>query len=270
MGYCIVLGTAFYQSAFRAPTLSKFVLSALLLFLSARTIQRNAVWRSDFSLHEAGATEHPRNIKLMTNYGMLLHDRAKDTPENTRSEGERKQYYKDAEDVYKKGLKSLGEQRFPNLYFVYGNLYHETDRLDEAVDIYNLGLKKIDKTGTTLNLLNNLATIYYKQEKFSLSETAFKKAVEIKPEHWSSRNGLAVLYAATKRPGLAEIEFKAMLRMRPGYPEALFNYGTMLAADSSRFVDAKKLFQQVLKASPGHSGATSNLKYVEYKMNENS
>ena len=139
-----------------------------------------------------------------------------------------------------------------------------------SVDIYNLGLKKIDKTGTTLNLLNNLATIYYKQEKFSLSETAFKKAVEIKPEHWSSRNGLAVLYAATKRPGLAEIEFKAMLRMRPGYPEALFNYGTMLAADSSRFVDAKKLFQQVLKASPGHSGATSNLKYVEYKMNENS
>ena len=79
-----------------------------------------------------------------------------------------------------------------------------------------------------------MATIYYQQKKFEPAERVWKQAVEIKSDHWSARNGLAVLYAATKRTDLAEQEFKEMLRLRPGYVEGIFNYGTMLAADNGQ------------------------------------
>ena len=195
----------------------------------------------------------------------MLHERAKDA---SYPEKERKEYIQQAEKTYQTALTHMGNQRFPNLYLSYGNLYQETGRADDAVRMYSEGLQKIDRTRTTLNILNNLATIYYQQKKFGPAERAFKQAVEMKSDHWSARNGLAVLYAATKRADLAEEEFKEILRLRPGYVECLFNYGTMLAVDDGRLQDAKDLFNQVLKARPSHAGAASNLKYVDYQLKQ--
>jgi len=265
MGYCIVVAGALHWLLKRAPKISGLGFVFLLAFLSQKTLERNALWESDFTLHEAGAALLPENVKMMTNYGQMLHDKANDA---ARPVEERKDFLKKTLAVYNKAMAKIGEQRFPNLYFVYGNLLQEQGQSEEAKDMYLNGLQKRDKTGTTLSLLNNLGMVYFKLKEYKLSEEAFTQAIAITPTHESAINGLAVLYASQGRHDESEIRFKEVLALKPSYTEAWFNYGTMLAGIDERLEDSKDVFNKVLAMSPEHAGATTNMKYVDYKLDK--
>lgn len=261
MGYCIVLACLFRDGFKRIPKLTGVIFVAVLILLSARTIERNAVWRSDFTLHEVGAREIPQNIKLVTNYGMLLHEQAKD---ERKSAEERKRLTEETERIYQKGMADIGDVKFPNLYFTYGNLLQETGRLEDALKVYEEGIRRKDHTRTTLNLLNNMGMLHYKLKNYDAAEKAFVSCIGIDEDHHTAHNGLAVLYATMGRSEDAEAAFVRVLKLKPSYIEARFNYGTMLAQIDTRIDDAEMEFNKVLAVNPSHTGAKSNLKYVAH------
>jgi tetratricopeptide (TPR) repeat protein len=261
MGYCIVVACLFRAAYNRIGKVTGAVLIVALVLLSARTVERNAVWKSDYTLHSTGAREVPQNIKLVTNFGMLIHERAK---EKGRSDEERKALVKHAEQVYQQGIVDIGDVKFPNLYFTYGNLLQETERYDDALKVYEEGLRRKDHTRTTLNLLNNMGMLHYKLKNYDSAEESFLACIDIDEGHYSAHNGLGVLYASMNRKKEGEATFLRLLAIKPDYHEARFNYGTMLAQMDSRIDDAEAEFNKVLAVNPAHSGAKSNLKYVAH------
>lgn len=264
MGYSILAALVYKYSWQKSRLVARAALIALVLFLAVKTFQRNAAWHSDYTLHEVSATDNPNNVKMATNFGMLQHDRAK---EMHRNDAERAHYLKSAESTYSRALKHLKPgERFPNLFFVYGNLLQETDREERAITMYQKGLQLKDNTKVTLNLLNNLGTLFYKMNRYDESELAFKECLGIDTTHLSARNGLAVLFATIGKIDLAEAEFKMIMEQMPDYPEGHFNYGTLLAKAPGRLKDAEQQFKKTIRLNPGHTGAQTNLKYVQYQL----
>lgn len=265
MGFCIIVAAVLCNLSHRRPTLAKGALVVLLVALASKTVTRNAEWSSDFDLHEAGVRDNPGNVKLLTNFGMLLHERAQDTAAFT--EPVRQEYSRRAEATYTHTLANvIGEDNFPNLYFSYGNLLQSKGRADEAIALYRRGLEKKDKTRTTLNILNNLGSLLYKQQQYDEAELHFDTCIAIDDGHLSAHNGLAALYAATNRSELAEEKFALVVQRNPGSAEAHFNHGTLLATKTGRYTEAEGMFIKALELNPAHSGAKSNLEYVRYQM----
>lgn len=265
MGACII-AAAFFVRLSKQRVLRTIVTVAVVVAFATKTVTRNADWRSDFDLHKAGVRDNPGNVKLQTNFGMLLHERAQDT--ETYTELERKEYLQQAEAVYRHTLNHvIGEDRFPNLYFSYGNLLQGTGRVDEAISMYHRGLEKKDKTRTTLNILTNLGSLLYKQKKYDEAEKYFDTCLSIDDNHLSAHNGLAALYAATHRVEQAEAKFALIVQRSPS-AEAHFNYGTLLATQGGRYAAAEEMFLTALRLNPAHSGAKSNLDYVRFHMKQ--
>ena len=263
MGYCILVAALLGKWYNRQPKVITLAFMALCTFLASRTLVRNQDWHSDFTLHEAGARAQPYNIKLITNYGMLLQDKAKDTA--TFPDGAtRKRFFEQAEATYERALTEvIGEVHFPNLYFVYGNLMIEKGEQERGIELYKKGLQKMDKTGTTLNLLNNLASQLFKSKKYAESEQYFRACIQIDANHATALNGLAALYATVGKHEEAEKSFTDITQRMPRYAEGWFNYGTYLAG-VKKWDEAEATFLKALELSPGHSGATTNLNYVHF------
>ena len=122
MGYCVLLATILGMARQKVPALTYIGVLLLLAFLSGRSVVRNQEWKSDFTLHEAGVKSSPNNIKLVSNYGLLLLDRAQ---AQEYSVEERKKYFIQAEEVLTHAHDNVvGNTHFPSLYFTFGNLMH--------------------------------------------------------------------------------------------------------------------------------------------------
>ena len=74
-----------------------------LAWLAARSWTRNAEWHSDLTIHAAGVRDNPRNVKMITNYALMLHDQSK---ESHRDVAERRQLLLQVERLYSDALRS--------------------------------------------------------------------------------------------------------------------------------------------------------------------
>lgn len=256
IGYCLVLVWTLGKSR---KSLQILIVLVLIGFLSAKTIYRNSEWHSNFSIHEAGARTCSNNVKLLANYGLELHSKRDD---KTLSEQERAQYLRRAETTYRQALAI--DPYYVAACFNLGNLLQETNRLEEAAEVYERSLRRPDPSKATIGLLNNLASVLYYLKRYDDSEKTFLNLLQLDPNHYSAINGLASLYGALGKNDLAEKYFKELIGLQPDYAEARFNYGTLLV-QMKRLDDAEKQLKEALRINPSHEKALNNLKYVEYE-----
>ena len=104
----------------------------------------------------------------------------------------------------------------------------------------------------------NIGLEYSAMKDFPQAETAFKKAVELRPEHADAYNGLANVYNAQKKFDLASqasakaAELAGGAAAGGGNADSLYNQG-VIAWNSGKADEAKTHFQNALKADPGHA-----------------
>jgi len=108
----------------------------------------------------------------------------------------------------------------------------------------------------------NIGLEYSALKDFAQAETAFKKAVEMKPDHADAYNGLANVYNAQKKFDLAsqasakaaELAGGAAAAGGGGNADSLYNQG-VIAWNAGKADEAKAHFDSALKADPNHAAS---------------
>lgn len=105
----------------------------------------------------------------------------------------------------------------------------------------------------------NIGLEYAAMKDYGQAETAFKKAVEIKPDHADAYNGLANVYNAQKKFDLASQASAKAAELAGastagggGNPDSLYNQG-VIAWNAGKADEAKTHFEAALKADPNHA-----------------
>ena len=106
----------------------------------------------------------------------------------------------------------------------------------------------------------NIGLEYSAMKDYAQAETAFKKAVEIKPDHADAYNGLANVYNAQKKFDLASqasakaAELAGATTAGGGNPDSLYNQG-VIAWNAGKADEAKAHFEAAIKADPNHAAS---------------
>jgi tetratricopeptide (TPR) repeat protein len=100
----------------------------------------------------------------------------------------------------------------------------------------------------------NIGFVRAQQKDDARAEAAYKKALELKPDHTASMNALAALYNSQKRfDEAAAISAKAAGGgAGGGSADAIYNQGIILW-NAGKIPEAKEKFQQTITADPNHA-----------------
>ena len=108
----------------------------------------------------------------------------------------------------------------------------------------------------------NIGVAQSNKKDYAAAETAYKKAIEIKPDHADAYTGLATLYNQQKKFDLAaEASANASKYTAAGgggNAEASYNQGVILF-NGQKFAEAKTAFEAAVKADPNHALAQYQL-----------
>ena len=134
-------------------------------------------------------------------------------------------------------------------------------RHDEAIAKFN---EVIAKMPTCSDCYYNLGLAYVGKQDLAQAETAFKKAIELKPSSPEAYTGLAGIYNTQKKFDLAAEASSKAAQLSGGAAgggggaEASYNQGVILF-NAGKFAEAKTQFEAATKADP-------NLAMAQYQL----
>ena len=174
--------------------------------------------------------------------------------------------YRDAENNFRQALKIFesvagrDNKNFAECANSFGVFYQVMGNYEEAERIYKENLNGLTEQNPLYAVtIQNLATLYQLEEKYTLAEPLLTRAVRLDsiqkgadhPDFAVSLQNLASLYQKTGRPGQAEplyrkalgIDAKIYGKNHPSYAKKLFNLAT-LYQDEGRYNDALPLMKE--------------------------
>ncbi|TQD36939.1 tetratricopeptide repeat protein [Haloflavibacter putidus] len=142
-----------------------------------------------------------------------------------------------AADFYEQAIDKVKTK--PNYTYVIGNAFQDYNLLDEAVEVYEIGLKNAPNTNFTVQL----ARIYGEQGKLAKMFETYTDLIEEKPEYFYSVNRNFSQYITEDVDNEANVELrKLLLRKNQQQPKVLYN--ELLAWLFTQQNDFKKAFIQ--------------------------
>jgi tetratricopeptide (TPR) repeat protein len=130
---------------------------------------------------------------------------------------------------------------------------------DDAILKFN---EVITQLPTCADCYYNIGVANANKKDFAAAETAYKKAIELKPDNADAYTGLATLYNQQKKFDLAaEASANASKYTAAGgggNAEAAYNQGVILF-NGGKFAEAKTQFETATKADPNHALAQYQL-----------
>ncbi len=97
------------------------------------------------------------------------------------------------------------------------------------------------------------------KKQYAEAEASFKKAIEMKPDYGAAYNGLATVYNAQRKfdeaaaASAKALELGGAAGAAGGNADAMYNQGVILW-NQGKIADAKKQFEDLVKADPNHAG----------------
>lgn len=210
-GLVIVMGLSIYLTSktFRSKEAQKLcVLILLFLILSINSfavINRNTVWRDNYSLWSDTVRKMPNSSRAHNNLGRAYAELDK---------------HEEAIRHYKTAL-SLQ----PSNTYAHENLglaYYKAGLIDKAVQEYQLIIKLNPDDSEAYNSLGN---IYATQGRFSKAMPYFNIAIRLKPDNFDAYVNLGAVYHSQGRLEEAITEYKAAEKLNPGDSDTHYNIG---------------------------------------------
>lgn len=216
------------------PRVYLFSLVVMISMYSVLTLQRNSVWKNEYTLWADAVAKAPNSARAHDNLGLAYIERKE---------------YEMALAEFKKTLEL--NPRYYLAYYNAGVVYQLKGELDlarysyeECIRLnpryfrayYNLGIvyRKFGETGKAVSMYekaisidprhpfvyNNLGVAFMAMEDMERAEEAFKKAIEVDPSYVKSYYNLGNIYYRTGRYRLAREAYRSALRIEPTYKEA--------------------------------------------------
>ena len=164
----------------------------------------------------------------------------------------------------------------PKLGFLYnllGLIFQGQKKSDDAIDMYEKGIK-IDPNFAML--YNNYGLLLYdlfsrqgydkSSNYIKKSESLYKKSISIDQKIAEPHNNLGTLYSSVNKYKEAEICYKNAISINPRFSFAYFNLGNVCMV-TGKFEEAKKSFKQSIEINPNlhnaHRALSRVIKYTE-------
>ncbi len=115
--------------------------------------------------------------------------------------------------------------------------------------------------------INNLAAIYYKQQRYDLALRELRKSIKVDPTFDYTHFGVGEVLSRMGRHEEALAEFREAIRLRPDKVQYYNNLGAVLT-NLGRDREALKVFEQGLKVNPDHFPIYRNLGYTYFNLGD--
>lgn len=204
---CIAIYDAF-SSRLKALNLYLFIPFIAILFLySIGAINRNKVWKDEYTLWSDAARKVPQdNRPYYNDLGNILYKQGR---------------IEEAIKQYQMAIRL--RPGFVEAYNNLGNVLAETGRFEEAVKQYQTALKL---RPDIIDVHLNLANLYLTMGRFKGAIDEFKIATGLKPDDIELHNTIASAYATKNMFGEAVQEYKEVLSLNPESINTHYDLGT--------------------------------------------
>ena len=156
---------------------------------------------------------------------------------------------------------------YPNnilLYNILGLILNEQNKMDEAIDCYERGLK-IDPNFAMF--YNNLGTIFKSKEQYDKAESYYKKSIDLDNKLPEPQNNLGNLYKFLNKYKEAIGCYKKAISINPNF--FAFHYNLAVAYKSTGVFDkAKNHFEKCIRLKQDFYTAHRNLSELIKYNNE--
>jgi len=127
--------------------------------------------------------------------------------------------------------------------------------------------KKAIALTNSARYMNNLAEVYYSQQRYDLALRELKRSLEVDPTYDYTHFGLGEILIRMRRYEEAIAEFRKAIKLRPDRIEYYNNLGAHLA-NLGRDQEAVEVFEQGLKANPGYFPIYRDLGYAYFNLGD--
>ena len=158
----------------------------------------------------------------------------------------------DAERLYAQILQS--DPRHADALHLLGVLAHQTGRHDAAAALIG---KAIAENARVPAFHNNLGNALKAQGRLQEADSAYQRALILKPDYFEAYYNLGLVRQAQDRLDEAIACYRKLLAHKPDHAEAHNNLGNALQAQG-KFEEALAAYGQALRCKPGFADAHSN------------
>lgn len=168
----------------------KFMLPIGLIFTfyGFKTIDRNKVWKNNFTLALSGVQTAPNSSRAWMTLG-AEYRKVGETATNLET---KKNYLEEALKHYKKSVEILDEN-FDAWYNI-GVCYDQLGKQDLSLVAYNSALKTEPRFE---NALNNVGVIYFGRQQYDSARVNFERVVAINPKHVDALTNIGATFHNT-------------------------------------------------------------------------
>ena len=160
-------------------------------------------------------------------------------------------------------------QAYPNVVFLYnilGLIFTDYNKIDDAVDIFEKGIKI---KSNYAEIYNNLATAYKLNKKYILAEKNYKKSINLNNKLVEAQNNLGTLYIELNKYKEAINCFKKAININPKFYSSHYNLGVAYKSIGN-FDKARANLHEAIKINPNFSTAHRTLsQIIKYTKNNN-
>lgn len=237
VGFVLVAGYAISKLLDRGRIITGLLI-AIISFYSINTVDRNLVWRDEYSLWLDAAKKEPKSWLAHNNLGNIYQKMGR---------------LNEAKTHYAEALKLRPND--PVIRNNLGTLYDEMGLLEDAVIEFQTA---INLKHDYADAYYNLGGIYRKLRSFDKSIEAYEMALKFNPSFFKAYNNLGAVYADKGLYDKAINQYVSALKLNPTYATAYNNMGIALALQG-RLEEAVQQFNNAIKYDPGSSDAHKNL-----------
>lgn len=155
-----------------------------------------------------------------------------------------------AEQLFRKALQAEPAQKSNALLFGYiGQIQERTQRYDEALESYTLG---INLSPRTMGLLLDRASLYMRLGREEKALVDYSDVLDLNPDHREALLFRAYIYVRQRLYRKARLDYEALLRLEPTHEQGLLGLALLNDKDN-RPHEAMEMMNRLVTLYPGHA-----------------
>ncbi len=155
------------------------------------------------------------------------------------------------------------EDGFAGTWILSGLIYLRLDSLEDAEQVFGEAVRRFPNDAQLNFLLGNTLNRAKRTEE---ALPYLEKAVELEPDDLDFLLGLAAAYDELRDFERSDSLYRRALKLQPDHPTALNNYAYSLSVRGERLEEAYEMAQKALEAQPRNGAFLDTMGWILYKM----
>ena len=280
MGISGIIGILIQKSNLKNPLAT--ICSAIVIFiLGVMCINRNGIWRDEFTLWYSTSIREPNSARAHHNLGVVhsskdFYDYAeyeyKKTLEinpkdieahyNLGNAYERKGILDNAIKEYQDAIRY--NPYYADAYNNLGNIYKKTHLLDKAIEHYK---KAIQCNPFNPHYYNNLGLAYHEKKLYKEAVTEFARSLKINSGMSTTHNHLGNTYKEMGNSKDALTEYTTAIELDTGSADSHNNIG-IVYTNTGQLEEAIKEYETAIRLDPKLANVRNNLGIAHAKKGD--